>query len=492
MSYKFKTHFSGEGSLLDFKSDINLKIIDDLVGSEEGRSKIIATPHDIVVNSFFGDFYKRAKKNKKMRFVLLSIWRLCSPTLESIHRVRSNSIEAKKAKDRELAKKIHGAEFKLVSQEKYFSDIDKKNCVLFPPLDTKVFDPYFIPERYTKKFASYQSDYNMEAITIAEIEHAYVRGGSNFFFIGSNAIHHNFYDHITELTVEEYNSLHVINSNNMILTLIGDEVLDLELDMAACFLDGCSLNYAHWLVEVLPRITLFCAQEKYKNVPLIIDDGLHENQLESLKAVVSNKRDVYILRKGCRLKVNRLLVTSSTSYVPFGFRNIRKNLQRNQGQFNSHAIEMMRERCITSADSENDGNWPSKIFLIRNSINKQAHNLKDLKTMLAKFGFVTLEAEKLTFFEQVNFFNHADVVIGASGSAMANLIFTKKNTKILILIGNSEMVSYYYWQNMATSIDKKITYILGDVNKEDCEDIHPNFTVPLSLLSKYLESECRN
>lgn len=58
-----------------------------------------------------------------------------------------------------------------------------------------------------------------------------------------------------------------------------------HISSAASFIDSCADNYAHRLTEVLPRIAAFCSSDKYRDVPLLVDAGLHENIITSLKIV---------------------------------------------------------------------------------------------------------------------------------------------------------------------------------------------------------------
>ena len=58
---------------------------------------------------------------------------------------------------------------------------------------------------------------------------------------------------------------------------------------------------------------------------------------------------------------------------------------------------------------------------------------------------------------------------------------SKPETKIIILISELKDTSYGYWQNMACTVDNRVTYVLG-VTQNSRDDVHADFSVDLNDL----------
>ena len=81
---------------------------------------------------------------------------------------------------------------------------------------------------------------------------------------------------------------------------------------------------------------------------------------------------------------------------------------------------------------------------------------------------------KYSFLEQAMIFNRAKVIIGLHGAGFANIVFTKKKTKIIEItyprwVNNieklSKCMSLSYNKIMATKVDKKTNTIDLSISK---------------------------
>jgi capsular polysaccharide biosynthesis protein len=61
-------------------------------------------------------------------------------------------------------------------------------------------------------------------------------------------------------------------------------------------------------------------------------------------------------------------------------------------------------------------------------------NNKEIFDLLKKKGFSSYKVSNLSFFQQIYLFNSAKIIVGPHGAAFTNIIFCKKNTKIIELI----------------------------------------------------------
>jgi Glycosyltransferase 61 len=326
-----------------------------------------------------------------------------------------------------------------------------------------------------------QNSYQFPPIYVAELSNAFVYGGTNLVFCRDAVICHDLYNFERDYTSEELHCRHVIDFKKRRMRLLRYDEMPGSITEAATFLDACAFNYAHWLTEVLPRISAFCMQKDYKSIPLIIDAGLHQNIMASLSSVIDSDRDIYVLPIGCAIKVNKLHVVSTCGYVPFDFRNT-YTIPPAQGFFSSAGLSKMSETILKKSGQLQD--LPKKIYVRRNSVGKIATNLIEVEKLLLKEGFVFIEPEKLNFEVQAAIFNNAKMIVSSSGAALANLIFCNADVRLVILIGKSRRVSYWYWLNLARAVKCSISYVIGEVPKIDKANNQPNFTVPIESLAK--------
>ena len=61
-------------------------------------------------------------------------------------------------------------------------------------------------------------------------------------------------------------------------------------------------------------------------------------------------------------------------------------------------------------------------------------NEDDLVDQLVKKGFVEIFAENLSTDEKISLFSNADIIIGSIGGGMANLLFSSKQTRAIVLV----------------------------------------------------------
>lgn len=347
-------------------------------------------------------------------------------------------------------------------------EVQTPRPVLFPAYE----------ERYLK---SPHESYVFPAVKTMTINDAFVYGGTNMVLMNNEVICHDLYDFKRDETSEELHTRIKIDLKGKRLRWLLRDKEPETIEVAASFTDSCASNYAHWITEVLPRIALFCAQPEFSHVPIIINDELHSNLLESLACVLSDDREVIMLPVGRSLKVKTLYMTSPTGYVPFGRRNTKLS-GHSHGLFSAHAFEVMRQRLFSVISKADQVKGPVKIYLRRKSGVRNLINHQEVESFLLEQGYTIIEPEKLNFTQQVRLFSQAKKVIGMTGAAFANLIFCPQDADIFIMISKHPDTSYWYWQNIACATGKKLHYILGsDVSRHE-NGIHADFSVDIVML----------
>lgn len=425
-------------------------------------------------NTAFGQFYsKHLKKNRHIHWLVLWLWKNGYPVYANI---RARLIGGEAGKWR-----------RLTSYKKYILEHGIIIRVVAPQELVETPSPRVFPSEEQSFLVSPHSSYTYPELYIfIPSSDAVVCGGTNLVLVDNKVLHHDLYDFSHDYLSEELHVRVILNKSlRKVRWLLYDPAPEV-IPVAASFLDSCAANYAHWMTEVLPRIAIFCMDEAYKDIPILVNDGLHRNLIESLTIVAGSARKVIMVPFGKSLKVSKLYLTSAAGYVPFERRNNGLN-EHSHGLFSPFAFGLLRASSDVFADSV-EGDWPDKIILRRKTGVRRVKNFADLESALVPKGFKVVETERLTFIQQVVLFSRAKIIIGSSGAAFASLMFAPKDAKIFILISKFPNTSYWYWQNIACSSGKKINYVLGSVEPGG-NSIHADFSIDLEKLLSELDAE---
>lgn len=419
--------------------------------------------------SYLGKFYEsRLKRYAFIRWITLWIWRHLFPVYLNLMVNIDDYFRGGKARRRrrliklsEFAKKKDIQKIRLTDAEL----VETPLPAVYPASDrgylTAPHERYIFPE-----------------VFVAEISNGMVYGGTNFILAEDEVICHDLYDFEHDYTSEELHGCALIDQKSRsIRWLLNDRVPE-RIPVAASFVDAAAPNYAHWITEVLPRIALFCADSQFKDIPIVINDDLHENIMESLFLVTGQEREIITLPIGRALQVDSLYLTSVAGYVPFERRNT-KLQGHSHGVFSPRAFKLIIDKVKLFSEKLPKQDWPEKIYIRRNSGSRKVTNAKELEDLLACQGYMMVEPEKLTFLQQAQLFNKAKSIVGSSGAALANIIFASDDADIMIAIGKYTLTSYWYWQNIACASGKKISYIFGEAVDLKTNGIHADFTIDL-------------
>ena len=361
-----------------------------------------------------------------------------------------------------------------------------KNILLAPTRGEVKYPPMIHGEDYKYNIFNKFKGYRFPEVYVAQINDATILGLSGFTFLFKKriAITHDLFEYKLDKIPEEIHSNFKVSYSGKLRVRFSSYFMAYGyIAKAASFVDPLALNYAHWMTEVLPRIAAFCENNEYKNVPIIINAGLHKNIIDSLSRIVGS-RVIFLLPPHACVRVDDLLVTSVAGYISYEpkFRSLNPS---SSGIFNSKAIQIIISKYKLLNDKKN---CPSKIYLRRKSSYRQLLNQDEVETFLIKHGFTIIETDKLTFMDQVRYFSKAKHIIGPTGASWANLIFCNKKVNLAILVNDDKNMIFEYWVNLASIIGVKINYVIGKSQKNGGNGIHNNFYVNIKLIQNYIDS----
>ena len=207
--------------------------------------------------------------------------------------------------------------------------------------------------------------------------------------------------------------------------------------------------------------------------------------MATLEKVVG-QRKVYLLPMNHNVKIDMLYATSVAGYISYEQRY--KYIQASsEGKFNANAMRLLVSLFKPLSDKRRT---PQRIYIRRNAGYRNLANQNEIEALLTRHRFTIVDAAKLSFLEQVNYFSKAKVIIGPTGASFANLIFCNKKVNLAILVNNDKNMIYKYWVNLASIMGIRVNYITGK-SKQFFGGIHRDFSVDLDLIDTYVKSITR-
>lgn len=183
-------------------------------------------------------------------------------------------------------------------------------------------------------------------------------------------------------------------------------------------------NYFHWLFDILPRLIILEKFNELKNIDYFYLPELKHFQLETLKLFNINKSQFINSKKYRHIICNQLYATSHPWHK-------RGNILKECQNMPNWIFDEISKKLINYKKKFNCNN---KIFIDRRDSkfnHCQIINEEEIKQFLIKEGYSIYRVGEIDLFKQFYLFYNAKIVIGAHGAALANLIFCKKNTKVI-------------------------------------------------------------
>ena len=200
-------------------------------------------------------------------------------------------------------------------------------------------------------------------------------------------------------------------------------------------------NYFHFLYDTLPYlISFFELKKELPKLKLLMQfpnpqkKEIYRFVIEFLQLLNITKKDIVI----ANTETEYSNVYISTSYT----HDIDSNLppRKEIFDFYRHFVDIVNERY--------DNKTPKKLYISRRTwlhndfsnigtnytTRRKLVNEDELVDKLVKEGYKEIFSEKLTTIEKIQYFSNATHIIGAIGGGLANVLFSKKNTKLKAII----------------------------------------------------------
>jgi capsular polysaccharide biosynthesis protein len=363
---------------------------------------------------------------------------------------------------------------------------------IFKSTGYSVSAPFVAPSDFLDFFPKGPYQLSSPSVKAIKFKNVQVMGNSDLVFAPNQCLHHGFYNLKYEQMFEQMHEfVEIDTAENKAFCLKGKYIG--KIPLAVSLLGGASQNYAHWLTEVLPKIILIDTINEYNTYPLLIDENLHGNLLESLSILNIRNRDVLEIPRCGMLKVNKLVVVTPCSYAPFDFK---PGIIPNRALYGPNSIVYSNVALTNLRKSilERLGVIPAKkcrIFICRRNFQhkRDIENLFELECLMETLGFTFCDPSELSFIEQVKLFADADVVVAQGGASLANMIFAPSGAHIIILAAWSPHMLHYYFTNLASIFDLRCSLILSNPVRADKfqPESHLGLNVCLKTLNEVIK-----
>jgi len=323
-------------------------------------------------------------------------------------------------------------------------------------------------------------------IALCTLKGANVVGGVDFIFFNQHAIHHDLYLPTEHSYPAENLGILKPNKKDKGIVDLWLTTQSSNIPTALSLIGQCSANYAHWLTETLPKLAIIDSTSRFDNVPLLIDEGLHSNILESLHLINKKKRPIITIQKWHAARVNTLLTVSSPGYERYSAHGLLgKEPPPFVNKFSKAALTLLRDTVVSSITKDSTSKGSKKIYLARSKSSKnlrQIRNMDDIEFFLDSHDIKRIQSDEATFVEQVKACMSADLIVCPIGAALTNMIFAPTGCKIICLSPYYEDANYFYYANLAATLGHEIHFVLGEQTKNANHPMHRDYSIDIELL----------
>lgn len=309
-------------------------------------------------------------------------------------------------------------------------------------------------------------------IKIFSLKNVMITGNSSFFVaLKKNKI---FYEklHTDNRPIYLYEDKNLGFHSNSLAKIRNYDIKEYSYD--AIYLGGIfTFNYYHFLIDILSKIEFLESIPNSKSLKIVLDSSIKEN--ENLKTVAHfflKDYDIeYLENEYFHSFKNLWFINTPNPTIP----NVMEGTTYEAGftKISPESIDYIRKTCFANYNTKKVNVMPvSKVFIARKSIFRK-YNEDELLNIAKNYGFKPVYFEDLNIHEQIFIMNNADYIIGASGAAWTNLLFSKPNSKGLTWLG-TVWGDFSVFSTIAKLVNFDLYYFR---NKSKTQNFHEDYTI---------------
>ncbi|MCJ8352839.1 glycosyltransferase family 61 protein [Novacetimonas hansenii] len=185
-------------------------------------------------------------------------------------------------------------------------------------------------------------------------------------------------------------------------------------------------NYGHWNVEVLPKLWLIDGVIEFQNLFLprggaemnrVYRDSISYSTKNEYNKIYACKEDVY--------KIDDLILIDGMT---------------KHGTYMSPLAFSRTDDIVKKVP----GSGLKKVFISREGCLRNINEEEALLKIINGMGFVKINPKNLSYIEQVRYLKDANIVVGVLGAGLTNIMFCKKDTKVISICPAAMPDTFYY------------------------------------------------
>lgn len=245
-----------------------------------------------------------------------------------------------------------------------------------------------------------------------------------------------------------------ISIRDILQNYIGSEEADHRSESGFLLTGKRGLPFAHWFYETLPKLRWY---ERYATLigqtpPLLLPAGCTAWQRDSL-ALMGYPGDAVIEQGNSTRTVNTLAIP------PHPYRNRGSRFTGSPA-----TLRWIRNRILSNV-SVGEQSFPNRVYISRSdAIRRRVLNEDTLMSTLEPLGFTKVVLSELSFRDQVRLFDGAEVVVGAHGAGLTNILYSTDVDVVELL--TSEGASEHFFV-LANELNHSYEFVLCDPVSDD-------------------------
>jgi len=243
----------------------------------------------------------------------------------------------------------------------------------------------------------------------------------------------------------------------------------------------CDENWYHFLLDLLPQVLFL------RNLPpktkIIVRDDLPD----SAKAVLK-----YLQLETIFVSVTSKISVKNLYYIPHRSSVFDSPVRAGKFPrvlFPEQALLKLRDRLKNfEPDNEKLVGHPT-IFVLRSGKYRNCKNLPEIERVLVEQGFKEIKIDKMYLKNQFALFRNSDSIVLSGGAIVANMIFMKKLTSMVVL-GSWRSASLGLWSRLGLVFGVRVVEIKGiptSFSLDYSRRLHSDYFIPKVLLRRYLK-----
>ena len=230
-------------------------------------------------------------------------------------------------------------------------------------------------------------------------------------------------------------------------------------------------TFYHWMLDILPRILFLKEAGIFEKIDkFVLNNSSLPYHRQTLELLGIGEHQIL----NC-FKNRDFHIEAEQLYVP--------SLPSNLNEVNAYECRLLKKYLLPEFGQIATH---KRIYITRRITNtRTVLEEEKLMSYLRNYGFIMIEPEVLSFKEQMEIFNSADIIIGPHGSAFTNIIFCKPGTVLLELVPDTYLITCFY--NIAAQLGVKYYGFIGKGMPIDENKKIDNIRVDLQEFSNFFE-----